>query len=188
MSVQTEYEQGPHWPRIGAVIAVALLAGFLVWLLVIRDDDEAPDGAERAQAPVATSEAGLSKLAGEVGHPIYWAGPIEGSQLEVKSNRQGEIFLRYLTGDAEIGDSREDYLTVGTYPFPDAMGTLENLAQEEGAITNSTPDGGFILTNKDNPTSVYIAYPDDDLQIEVYDPDPVRAFELASSGEIVAIE
>ena len=175
-----------RWPRIGAVAAVALLVAFLVWLLVIKDDDD--NGSSNAtSAPAAASEAELASLADELGHPIYWAGPQNGSQLELEQS-DGDVFLRYLTGDANVGTPQQDYLTVGTYPFPNALAVLKDLAKDEGSLTNETPDGGFVLTNQGNPTSVYIAFPDEDLQIEVYDPDPERAFEIATSGDITPVE
>jgi hypothetical protein len=175
-----------RWPRIGAVVAVGLLIAFLVWLLVIKDDDD--NGSSNATAaPAATSESDLASLADELGHPIYWAGPQSSAQLELEQSG-GDVFLRYLTGDANVGTPQQDYLTVGTYPFPNAFDTLKDLSKDEGSLTNETPDGGFVLTNQGNPTSVYIAYPDQDLQIEVYDPDPERAFDIATSGDITPVE
>lgn len=170
------------------VIAVALLAGFLIWLLLVRGDDDSGTTEAEPLARTAVSRAELAALAEEVGHPIYWAGPEKGDRLEVARNTEGETFLRYLTGGAAPGDRSERFLTIGTYPFPGAEARLEELAQDEGSLTNSTPDGGFVLTNESNPTSVYIAYPGIDLQIEVYDPDPERAFKVATSGDVVPVQ
>lgn len=174
-------------PRIGAIVAVAALVAFLVWVLAV-DDDETTPNTPAVTAPVATSHADLASLSDELGHPIYWAGERGGAQVEIHRSERGDVFLRYLTGDAEIGDSRENYLTVGTYPFPGAYEVLMQQAEDAGSLTNETPDGGFVFTNQGNPTSVYIAYPDQDLQIEVFDPDPARALELATSGEIVPVD
>lgn len=173
-------------PRLGALLAVGALAGFLVWLLVLRDDEEAAVPA--GSGPVATTEEGLASLADDLGHPIYWAGAQEGTTLELDHKKNGDVFLRYLTAGAQPGDQGQTYLTVGTYPFPGAYERLQELGQGEGALPSETPDGGYVLTNEDNPTSVYLAYPDQDLQIEVYDPDPERAFELATSGAITPVE
>ena len=165
-----------------------MLGAFLLWLLLSGSDESEPD---TVSGPVlertATTQAELADLSQEIGHPIYWIGP-KAAQLEVARDAEGEVFLRYLEGDAEPGDSREEFLTIGTYPFPDATARLEELAQEPGALANATPDGGFVLTNEDNPTSVYLAYPDEDLQIEIFDPDPGRAFKLASSGKVVPVQ
>ncbi|HEX2128812.1 MAG TPA: hypothetical protein VHF58_06305 [Solirubrobacterales bacterium] len=174
--------------RTGVIIAVAALVGVLVWVLVVGGDDDAatPAGADATNA-VATTPAELASLASELGHPIYWAGAQDDAQLELHRTPRGEVYVRYLTGDAEIGDPRPEYLTVGTYPFPDAHESLSQQAKEDGALTDETPDGGLVLTRETKPTSVYIAFPDRDLQLEIFDPDPARAFDLATSGEIVPV-
>jgi hypothetical protein len=174
------------WPRTGAVVAVALLAAFLVWLLLIRDGGGSAPAA--GAGPVAVSEDDLVALADEVGHPVYWAGPVDGAELEATRTQDGQIYVRYLTDGAEVGDETGAFLTVGTYPFPDVQATLEEKADEAGALVNETPDGNLVVTNRNEPTSVYIADPDQELQVEVYDPDPERAFTLATSGGIVAVE
>ena len=68
--------------RIGAVIALALAAGFVVWLIVRGDDDDssvAPTTTQTATVPeigpVAAAPAALRALSDQVGHPIYWIGP-----------------------------------------------------------------------------------------------------------------
>jgi hypothetical protein len=172
-------------PRIGAVVAVAALVGLLVWIAIGDDEDSTP--ASEGTPPVATTEADLLTFSGEAGHPVYWAGDIEGTRLEEHRSADGDIFVRYLTGDAEIGDPRQDYLTIGTYPVADAYDVLQRQAEQPGSVTSHTPDGGFVLTNENNLNSVYIAFQAQDLEIEVYDPDPKRAFKLATSGEIVPV-
>jgi len=170
------------------VLVVVALVGFLIWLLLIRDGGSglAP---EAGAGPVAASEDDLAALADELGHPVYWAGSQDGAELEVTHTEQGqEVYVRYLTDDAEPGDPGSGFLTVATYPFPDATAALEKLTDEQGALTNETPDGGLVVTNEDNASSVYVAYPEQDLQIEVYDRDPERAFTLATSGAIVPVE
>jgi hypothetical protein len=167
-------------------VGIAVVAGLLVWLLLIRDGGGSAPAA--GAGPTGASEADLAALADELGHPVYWAGPQDGAELEVTRTGQGEVYVRYLTDDAAPGDPGAGFLSTGTYPFPDATAALEERAEEKGALTNETPDGGLVVTNEDSATSVYIAYPDEDLQIEVYDPDPERAFELATSGDVVPVD
>jgi len=174
--------------RVGAVIAVALAAAFLVWLLVIRSDDESSTGPVKAGAgPALGSEADLATLAGKLHHPVFWAGDQPDTRLEITDTKDGRVYARYLTGDAEVGDPRPGFLTVGTYPFKDAFGALEKAAKESGATVQHGDNGALIVTNKSRPTSVYIAYPDQDLQIEVYDPSPERALSIATSGDVTPV-
>ena len=174
-----------RWPHTGAVVAVALLAAFLIWLLLIRDGS---GSAPAAVGPVAVSEDDLAALADEVGHPVYWAGPQDGAELEATRTEGGQVYVRYLTDGAPIGDESGEFLTIGTYPFPGVQATLEELADGGGALVNETPDGNLVVTNRDRANSVYIADPGQELQVEVYDPDPERAFTLVTSGGIVAVE
>jgi hypothetical protein len=172
------------------VIAIAALAAFVVWVLAIRDDGDKSSTAtvEAGAGPVASSEEQLSALADSLGHPLYWAGPEDGAELEVRRTTDGQVYVRYLTGGAEVGDPRADFLTVGTYPFKDAAATLEEQATRPGALHNTTPDGGVVVTNEDSPTSVYVAYPGEDLQVEIYDKDAEQAFKLATSGDIAPVD
>jgi hypothetical protein len=72
--------------------------------------------------------------------------------------------------------------------LPDAFGATQSLAEESGAVTAKTPDGGLVVTNKSTSQSVYIGYPSTDYQIEVYDPDPKVALRLATSGAVVPVK
>jgi hypothetical protein len=165
---------------------VAVLGCVLIWLLVIRNGESG--GAPAAgQGPRFASEQDLEALANELGHPVYWAGSQENAEIEVTRTGEGQVFVRYLTGGAEPGDPRPEFLAVGTYSVADATATLEELANAKGALTGRTPDGSLAVTNADNPFSIYLSDPDGDLQIELYDPDPERAFRLARRGEIVPV-
>ena len=61
---------------------------------------------------------------------------------------------------------------MGTYPVQDAVAALQHEADKPGAKTDSAPGGGFVLTSSDAPQSVYLAFPNSNYQIEVYDPTP----------------
>jgi hypothetical protein len=177
----------PRLPRLWVVIAVTAVAGFLVWLVAIRDgDDEVPEP-EQPGAPVLMEEDELSALSSELDHPVYWAGAQEGAQIEVTRTEDGRVTVRYLTGGAEAGAPEGEFLAVGTYPVADAQANLEGAGERKGALRGETPDGDLVVTNEDAPTNVYLADPVNDLQVEVYDPDPERAFELATGGEIVPV-
>ena len=109
-------------------------------------------------------------------------GPVDGAELEATRTENGQVYVRYLTDGAEIGDETGAFLTVGTYPFPGVQATLEEQADQGGALVNETPDGNLVVTNRNEATSVYIADPDQELQVEVYDPDPARAFDARDLG------
>lgn len=175
--------------RIGAVIAIAAVAAFLVWFFAIRDTgNDNGGGGQQAQntvGPVAANEADISDLAKKDDQDIFWAGDQPGtSDLELTQTADGNVYVRYLTGKATIGTPKPSYLTVGTYPFADAFHALKVIGKRPGAVTKNVADGGLAVTNTNAPTSVYLAYPDQNFQVEVYDPDPKRALDLVTSGDI----
>ncbi len=177
--------------RIGAVIAVAAVAAFLVWYFAIRDtgNDNGGGGANAAKnivGPEAATRTDISDLAKKNGQPIYWAGDQPNtSDLELTQTANGYVYVRYLTGNASIGTPKPSYLTIGTYPFQNSLHAVNVIAKEPGAKTFNVAGGGTAVQNTSSPTSVYVAFPDEKgFEIEVYDPDPAKALDLVKSGDI----
>jgi hypothetical protein len=177
--------------RLGAVIAVAAAAGFLIWLVAIHDSGSseptpaAPSG--KSIGPVATTESDLSGLAAKLDQPIYWAGSQPNPKLELTRTTTGEIYVRYLPPDEKIGEREKGYLTVATFPLDNAYDALKAVSQKPGEVVKQAPNHGLVVTKERSPTNVYIAYPGQGFQIEVYDPDPKRALSVATSGAVRSI-
>jgi len=100
--------------------------------------------------------------------------------LRADADEGGSIYIRYLPAGVEVGDPARKYLTVGTYPSARtrsarALQLPKATAKKTKATTFGLRDGGFAMVDKNRPTSVYVAFPGKDLQIEVYDPSPARA-------------
>jgi hypothetical protein len=169
---------------LAVVLAIAAVA-LVVWLLAIRSDgNESTAVVQPGGGPAGATQADLVSLSQELRQPIYWAGTMPGTRLEVTESSNTSTYLRYLTDDAPIGDPSPDFLTVGTYPTLDAYGSLRSYAERENADTTRIPNGGLAMTVPGSPTSVYFAYPNEEVQIEVYDPEPRRALSLVKSGEV----
>ncbi len=148
----------PDRPRkaAAAVVAVALAPGFLVWLFVIRG------GADEAPAAAAPRAGG---------------GPVASSAGEL-SSLQDELGHPVYWAGGRDGSERE--LT----PVEGAFGALQRASRKRGSTAAETTDGGLAVTDEPSPTSVYLAYPGQDLQIEVFDTDPERALDIAVSGDV----
>ena len=166
-------------------VALAAAAAVVVWL-VARGDGEPAQPPQRARATAASSER-LEALARSLRHPIYWAGPQPRFRYELSRTKNGGVYIRYLPPGAELGNPNPDYLTVGTYPQAKALATLRATAREQGTKTFRLGGGGLAFQHKTHPTSVYLAYPGADLQIEVYDPIPGQARQLVASGRITPV-
>ena len=166
---------------LGLVILAAI--GFGLFALLGDDDD---DAAATSDAPVALSESELVAAAATFSHPAYWIGPIPETTdaYELTDLADGRIYIRYLTDGAEAGDTRADFLTVGTYSKPDAAAALE--ATEEAGGTKGLSEGdGYVMLEGGSGLNAYVVFDDQpDLQVEVYGPGPGDAVELIEAGAL----
>lgn len=161
------------------VLSIALVAVVVVWL--VSDDDSSSTEAE----PEIVAAAQVPEFVAEKDKPVYWLGERPGAKYELTESPSGRVFIRYLTGDAEAGDERADFLTVATYPSDDGIAELRRAAREqEGAELGRTDDGAVLLIDPASPNNAHLAYPGPNLQIEVYSPVPGQALRLASRGAV----
>lgn len=172
-------------PALAVGFLLIAATGLAAWFFLVREDESASAVLGESEA-VSPSE--LAEFARSVEQPVYWTGEQPGATYELTHEADGRIYVRYLTEGAEPGDERPLYLTVGTYPVPDAYAVLKSAAKQEGAIAEKAPGGALVVSHETRPTSVYLAEPDSGYQIEVYDPSPERALEVALSGDIQPID
>ena len=179
--------------RIGAVVAIALAAGFVVWLLVRGNDDSSSSSktttTETAKpiGPVAATPAALRSVSAKAKRPIYWVGQRSGQTYELTRTASGRVYVRYLPPGAKIGNRRADYTIVGTYPTPNALNVLQELAKQPNEKSVPAPGGGIAVYATNAPTNVYVAFPGSDEQIEVFDPSAKRALRLVKTGRVAPV-
>jgi hypothetical protein len=175
----------PHL-RLGAIVAIALAAFFVGWLVMNRGGDDV--AATPGGGAAAASESELRALAESSSHPVYWAGAKDGHIYELTRTTDGRVYVRYLPEGTEVGDPGSRFLTVGTYPRAGAFAELKRAAKAEGAVSLKVGDDGLAVFNEAKPTSVYLGYPDARYQVEVYHPSPDEARRLALSGQVVPVK
>lgn len=169
---------------IAAVAAAAITLAIVAIVAFGGGDDEEPPTQQQAvnpPAPVTASElAGLSK---SLGQPVYWAGRQPGSkQLELTRQGKGRITVRY---PARPGaDPAQGTLTVGTYRLDDALAAIRRAGRSDTARLYKLQGGGLAVYETSKPTNVYLAYPKQPYQVEVYDPQPGRALRLVRRGRV----
>ena len=166
---------------IGIAVSVVLVLVAIVLVAAGGDEEEAAEAVDPTPRLVEREE--LAELEGALGHPVYWAGERPPDRLELVQEQAGNVFLRYLPPGVEAGDPGAGFLTVGTYPFVDPVAGLERTAAEADTSVRTGAGGVRILFDPASPDSAYLAYPDSELQIEVYDP-AGDALELIEAGEI----
>jgi hypothetical protein len=170
--------------QVGAIIALAVVAGLVIWLLTRGNDNSTPSVGTSAHAASARQ---LARLPSDVGHPVYWAGPKPGFTYELTQTSEGRIYIRYLPAGVQVGSNQPKYLTVGTYPVKNATAAVRRIASRLHVNPIRVKSGGLVVQDAKHATSVYLAYAGSDYEIEVYDPSPARGLQLALSGAIIPI-
>jgi hypothetical protein len=166
--------------RIGAVVALALAAGLVAWFL-LRDNGSSNKAATTSANAVSVDQ--LASLAASLGHPIFWLGPKSGYTYELTQTPNGKIYVRYLPAGVAVGASKP-YLTVATYPFPNAFPALQKQGKASGVNSFNVSNGGIALLDRGYPESTHVAYPGVDYQVEVFDQTPGAAMHTVSAGQL----
>jgi hypothetical protein len=181
-----------------AIVIAAVVVGVVIGASLERTHSSSDPTSTRAQAPapprpttttpntgvVTRATAGtLSGLSKALGRPVYWGGPRPRFtyELTLASNAQ-RVYLRYLPPGVPLGSPRPDYLSIGTYSVRGAAAALRARGRQPGAVGLKLPHGAVGYYSTARPTSVYIAFPGTNEQIEVYDPSPSVALHMAESG------
>jgi hypothetical protein len=172
------------------IVVLALVVGLIAWVATQGDDGESsePESSATGSEARIVDEDELADIASSAGHAVYWVGPLPDKELEASESEDGSVTVRYLDEGAEPGSDRTGVLTIGSYPLPDAAGALEGFAEREGAIVRDADDGSQVVSSVEAPSSVYFASPDGSVQVEVYDPSPERAMDLALSGQVQPVD
>jgi hypothetical protein len=171
-------------------IAALVVAASAFALVAGCGDGSDSDSSRRTSAGGAeiVSADSLRQTASEGTTPIYWAGEQEGTELELSQPDKNRTYVRYLTGDAEAGDKRADFLTIGTYAQPNAVASLRRQSKRSGGTIAKAPGNVTVYYDRNNPQSVYLAYPGAPVEVEVFDPSFKRALRMVESGQIIAVE
>jgi hypothetical protein len=101
-------------------------------------------------------------------------------RYELTKSADSRVLLRYLPAGEKIG-TKTPYLTIGTYPMKHAFAVTSRVARASGSVTIPVGHGGVAFYSRTAPTSVYVAYPGYDYQVEVFDPSPAQARSIATS-------
>jgi len=131
----------------------------------------------------AVTAAGLLVFARALGHPVYWLGPRAGMTYELTQTSTGQVYVRYLPQGVQPGASAE-YLTVATYPASGAFTAIHALAGQPHAVTFRLAGGGLGVQEAGALTSVHVAFPGSDYQIEVFDTDARALRNIISAGQL----
>lgn len=173
-----------RWGVIGLAVLVALIA----WIATRGEDDVASEPAAVEPAPPRiVSETELKEATLELRQPIYWVGPVPGTELELRELGDGAQ-VAYLPEGAEAGADSAQALTIGSYRLADPRAAVEGYAERPGSKALQGAAGVEVVTSEEAPRSVYFASPDNSVQVEVYAASPKQARALALSGKVKPVE
>src|SRR3954454_2331468 len=135
--------------RVWIIVGVALVIALVLWLILRGggDDNTATNqGQPTPQRPglpaVLLDRASLKNYSSGQATPVYWAGPREKRRYEVTRTNDGSTYIRYLPSGAKAGDSRPEFLTVGSYPNSNALKSVEQAAGQKGNSILKLEGGG----------------------------------------------
>ena len=176
--------------RIGAVVAIGAVVVFVGWLLVSRNQAPQPQSTPTPVssvspiAPAIVTPDQLRQVPQQLGHLVYWAGDIPGKSLELTLTEDQTVYVRYLPKGAQAGTADKAFLTVATYTRPDAYELVQKGASQPGAISAQDTGGALVAARGKTAKNAYFAFEGAPLLVEVFDPDPGKAFDEIQSGRI----
>jgi hypothetical protein len=172
--------------RIGILVVVAALVGVGLWLALGRNSHNKPSNNNivRPIGPKFESQNDLGSFALLTHQPIYWAGPKRGFGYEFTRLGNDWKYVRYLPKGVKVGNKSAKYLTVSTYPFFNAYNRLKKGSKGKGI---DGPGHSYIWQRPNHPTSVLIAWPNVNYEVEVYHPNAAKAASVAESGEVTRV-
>ena len=130
---------------------------------------------------VALTEPELIAAVKQLGVDVYWAGPVKDAKYTLAVPADGQAYVRYLPNGQGIEDTNPNYVVIATYTTTDAFTATQAAGNTSNGVSFISPAGAAVYYSKDTPTNVYVAYPNLNYQIEVFNPIAATALEIAST-------
>ena len=171
------------WVTMLVTAMVTVLLAFGAFSLFLNNSDTSATQSTAGQ--LALTESELKSVVANLNSVIYWVGPLENAKYTLDVTDAGAAFVRYLPNGEGANDTAKNYLIVATYRVNAAYDAIKTAGNEQDGIGLMTSDGAAVYYNKNAATNVYLAYPGQDLQIEVFDPSPGKALQLVNTIGLV---
>jgi hypothetical protein len=174
-------------PKIILLMLLSALISSGVTYAVTNNSSSAPTASsttltEVISGKVALSEAELIAAVKELGADVYWAGPVKGAKYTLAVPADGQAYVRYLPEGQGIDDTKPNYVVIATYTTADAFTATQAAGNTSNGVSFISASGAAIYYSKDTPTNVYVAYPNLNFQVEIFNPIAATALEIASTN------
>ena len=131
---------------------------------------------------VALTESELIAAVKQIGKDVYWAGPVKNAKYTLAVPADGQAYVRYLPNGQGITDTKPNYVVIATYTTTDAFKVTQAAGNTSNGVTFINAEGAAVYYSKTTPTNVYVAYPNKNYQIEIFDPIAATSLDIASKA------
>lgn len=137
---------------------------------------------------VILTEEELRAEVAKISVPVYWVGPVPNAKYTLENQANGRIFVRYLLDGKLPANNEATKRVIGTYRVANAFQTTKSAATSvANAVGVTGPSGEAIFYIQSNPKNIYVAFPNAEAQIEIYDPESGVALNLATQKGLVQV-
>jgi hypothetical protein len=138
---------------------------------------------------VALSESQLIEIIRREKLVAYWLGPVQGAKYTLNVTAGSQVFIRYLPNGQGLEDISQSFVIVGTYPQANAYSITEAAGAQPNGVTFLNADGAMVYYSKLLPTNVYLAFPNQGYEIEIFDPVDGGALSSAATvGKVTKVQ
>jgi hypothetical protein len=180
--------------RTAVIVAVAVVVVAIVAVVSFRLSGSSKKSStpsvttpSKDSTQVNLSADGIRTAVKALGKVVYWAGDESGDTYVLQTFANGQTTVRYVPSGGDPTSSGAIYRLMGSYPIKNAFNVTKQAASGGNSVLVTNSDGSVVLYNKSKMTNVYVAFPKVDVQVEIFDPTPGKALELATSGAIKPI-
>ena len=174
-----------HNSKTALLMVAAFLAGSIITYSFTSSSTPTPVASTSTftdviAGKVALTESELIAAVKKLGVDVYWAGPVKGAKYTLAVPADGQAYVRYLPNGDGLTDTKPNYVVIATYTTTNAFSATQAAGNQSNGVTFINAEGAAVYYNKDTPTNVYVAYPNLNYQIEVFDPIAATALDIAS--------
>jgi hypothetical protein len=135
--------------------------------------------ADALAGKVALTQSQLENLVTDESITAYWAGPRPGYLYSIDTTSKDRVFLQYIQENKNSSNVVANSRVIATYFAKDGFARTVAGATRAGNTGFRNPNGSVVFYAKNRNTDIYLAFPEKEVQIEIFDPLAGQALSLA---------
>ena len=185
------FQASHHWRvnrnRTYLVLSMflSLVLGFGISNLINSRVISKQDYQLKTSGIINLSEDELIEIADGHNLPIYWSGPIQGYTYSLILDSEGSSILKYIPESGTATYLKGAQREIATYQAAEGWDKSIVAANKIGINSFRNADGSLVFYGLNNASDVFMAFEDEDLQVEIFDSRAGQALSLAMlAGQI----